>query len=88
MRAYRIVKAYWVKRQMIKALWKALDYNGDGKRFGKPLDPSISQSGYEGPHVALTVLANEQKLKEHYRCTDGVSGLGITGKNMHVRTIA
>jgi hypothetical protein len=81
MRAYRLVKAYWVKRQMIKALWKALDYNGDGRR----LNPSICQSGYEGPHVALTVLANERKLKEHYRCTDAKSGLGITGCNIHTK---
>jgi len=31
MRAYRLVKAYWIKRQMIKALWKALDCAREAK---------------------------------------------------------
>ena len=80
MNLFRLGKAYLVKRQMIKALWAALDYDGNDPLRNK----SVSSITYEGPHVALMVLRNEHKLKKHYCCTDSISGLGMTGRNIHI----
>lgn len=71
MSPFRLAKAYVVKRRMIKALWRALDFDGDTKY----MNTSELQTAYTGPSVALGIIKHEMDLRKHYRYIDSVPPL-------------